>query len=196
MTISIRFLALAMISLAALGCSNDKKDPAPKDDASVDGPGEDAAFVDGDVVINEIQAEGDDWVEIINTGAAAVNLEGFGVTDADDTGAPRIDRAVRFPVGVELGADELFVIVADQPAVSTALETDCLMGAVDECLFADWGISTGDGDTIFILDVENNVVAKTKFPPNAATGGNSWARVPDGVGAFQSAAATPGAPNE
>lgn len=196
MTLALRFLALAMISLAALGCSNDKKDPKPKDDASVDGPGDDAAFVDGDVVINEIQAEGDDWVEIINTGASAVDLEAFGLTDADDTGAPRIDRAVRFPAGVELGADELFVVVADQPESSTAVETDCLMGAVSECLFADWGIGAADGDTLFILDAENNVVAKTKYPANAATAGNSWSRVPDGTGAFESAAATPGAFNE
>lgn len=188
------FACLALLTLAAPGCGEDSKPSG--DDAGDDGATPDANFADGDLVINEIRAVGDDWVELMNRGAADFDLEGFGVTDAANDGSPRLDRVVRFPAGVTLATDGFFVVVADQPANSTAVETDCLMGAVSECLFADWGISAANGDTVFVVDGDDNVVAKAMYPGNATSDAESWARVPDGSGAFSAQAPTPGAFNE
>ncbi|MEZ4257099.1 MAG: hypothetical protein R3A78_15525 [Polyangiales bacterium] len=51
------------------------------------------------VAINEVSAEGSDWVELLNVGSDVVTLTGFGITDSNDAGEPNKGHVVRFPWG-------------------------------------------------------------------------------------------------
>lgn len=157
----------------------------------------DAAPSRSALTINEIRASGDDWVELYYFGEGTLSIAGLQITDADDDGGPRTDRAVVIPDGVEIASGEYFVIVADQDDTSTMLETECGLEGVDRCVFSDWGMSAGGGDTVFLLDEEGEELESAVYPPDAIgeAPDATWARDIDGEGEFVVSVPTPNAPN-
>ncbi len=147
------------------------------------------------VVINEIGAVGADYVELVNIGTTTVQLEGHGVTDSTDTDEPRLDAVMRFPEGAQIAAGERLLIVGEQdPADGVGPHGDCLSGP-DTCYWAPWAISASNGEKVYFLAPDDEVIHDKKYPADGAKDGNSWGRLPDGTGDFQETLGTPGAVN-
>lgn len=193
--------ALALLALAA--CSETQPtadawawvDAGVGGDASVDGGLDASPAVDGAgaaFVINEIAAEGDDYVELYNPGPSPAPLVGYALTD-DDDGVPNVAEAVRFPADMVLPAGGRVVVVANVDGAAAGPQTSC-SGLVAVCLQAPWGIG-GGGDTIYVLGAGDVEATHAEYPPDATTEGESWSRLPDGSGGFGPATATPNAPN-
>ncbi|MBK8253946.1 MAG: lamin tail domain-containing protein [Polyangiaceae bacterium] len=150
-----------------------------------------------DVVINEVQATLEDYVELTNTGTAAFDLGGYGLADSDSNGQPKLLTAVLFPAGTTLAPGDHLLVVAEQdPAAGVGPHDVCLtMSPVSSCFYATWGISAANGEKLFLLAPDNSIVGQAEYPINAAPSGSSWGRIPDGTGPFQVTAQTPGAAN-
>ena len=122
-------------------------------------PGATNSCVMPDVVINEIESNGDttDWVEVVNTGSTAVDLSGWTVMDNDPTG--HASQTTPLPAGTILQPGGYHVF--DQP-------TDFVFGL-------------GNGDTVTIRDANGNTVDEHIYTAHAA---GVLARCADGVGDF------------
>lgn len=152
--------------------------------------------IDG-LVINEISADGDDWIELYNSTSHTLSLGGLQITDSSAPETPATDHTTVFPGDFALAAGAYVVVVADLgTATREGVQTDCLAGAVPTCLEASYGISKSAGDTIFILAADNTVLLAAVYPPNAVASGETWARSPNGTGDFSAGNPTPGAANE
>lgn len=152
--------------------------------------------IDG-LVINEISADGDDWIELYNSTSHSISLGGLQITDSSAPETPATDHTTVFPVDFALAAGAYLVVVADLgSATREGVQTDCLAGAIPTCLEASYGISKSAGDTIFILAADNSVLLAAVYPPNAVGSGETWARIPNGTGDFSAGNPTPGAANE
>lgn len=151
------------------------------------------ATIDG-LVINEISAAGDDWIELYNSSSTDIDLSGLKIAD-DDGGMPKVDEAADLDGGT-VPAGGYFFILADQAdPVPTGPQTTCDPGTAP-CIHTGWGLSAPNGDHIYILDANDNVVLDEPYPANATVDGESWARQPNGTGDFAVAATpTPGAMN-
>ena len=104
----------------------------------------------GDLVIDEISGKGTDWVELFNTGSAAVDIGGWGVTEAkdDDAGVPgKPKTAVTFPAGTMLAAGAYALAVGAPSDGGTPLGCPASV-----CAQATWNISNSHGATIYLLD--------------------------------------------
>lgn len=145
------------------------------------------------LVLNELSASGDDWIELFNGGTETLDLGGLAIADADDAGEPKVDDAVTIPAGTTLASGAYLFILADQDASLPDFQDACDPGPAP-CLHAGFGIS-GGGDTLFVLDAEGAVIASVVYPADATADGESWARLPNGTGDFGVAAPTPGAAN-
>lgn len=162
---------------------------------------QDAGAMPGRVVINEVRGAGEDWVELYNVGGATVDLSGYGLTDSDsaDGTSARIATALRFPSGTTLGAGEYLLVVADLSMPGMGPQTVCLMsGGPMRCLHAGFGISASRGEAVHLLDPSDRVIERADYPADGDAGvpaGQTFARVPNGVGAFTRAMPTPGASN-
>jgi hypothetical protein len=131
----------------------------------------------GIVAINEIATEpplGPDWIELRPTGAAAVDVSGWYITDLAD----RLDHYYRFPAGTVIPAGGYLVVWADG-------------GDPGEGHHAPFKLSREDG--VQLLDPDGIVIDGVLFL--GAEDGRSLARVPDGAGRFFLRAGSPGAPN-
>lgn len=158
----------------------------------------DAGGATGRVVINELRATGGDWVELYNPGTAPVDLGGYILADTDtmaDGGAPRLAEATTFPAGTTLAPRAHLLVVVDLTDAGVGVQTGCLMGQAAQCLHGRFGISAGNGETVYLLDPTMRVVDAAQYPPNAAPTDRTWGRVPDGTGAFVVTRPTPAAPN-
>lgn len=134
-------------------------------------PGAANSCVMPDVVINEIESNGDatDWVEVVNTGSTPVDLSGWTVMDNDPTG--HASETTPLPAGTSLQPGGYFVF--DQPA--------------------NFSFGLGNGDTVTIRDASGNTVDEHVY---AAHADGVWARCADGTGDFiDAAAATKGLRN-
>ena len=122
-------------------------------------PGAANSCVMPDVVINEIESNGDttDWVEVTNTGSAAVDLSGWTVMDNDPTG--HAGEATPLPAGTTLQPGAYFVF--DQPA--------------------NFVFGLGNGDTVTVRDANGNTVDEHVYTAHAA---GVLARCADGSGGF------------
>ncbi|MEV7609795.1 lamin tail domain-containing protein [Microbacterium sp. NPDC089320] len=122
-------------------------------------PGAANTCVMPDVVINEIESNGDatDWVEIVNTGSAPVDLSGWTVMDGDPVG--HAGETTPLPAGTVLAPGAYFVF--DQPA--------------------DFVFGLGNGDTVTIRDANLNVVDEHVYAAHAE---GVLARCADGGGDF------------
>ncbi len=115
----------------------------------------------------------EDWIEITNTGSAAIDLTGFGLTDHLE-GVPDFTFD-----GVVLQPGEYLLLWADE---DTGQGTSHLPFKLD-----------GDGEDIYLTDGAV-VVDRTTFPVMGED--VSWGRWADGTGNFQYlSAATPGLEN-
>lgn len=111
------------------------------------------------VAINEIESNGDatDWVEILNTGAAPVDLSGWTLMDNDPAG--HAGETTPLPAGTVLEAGAYFVF--DQPR--------------------DFVFGLGNGDTVTVRDTRGSTVAEHVYATHAD---GVWARCADGAGVF------------
>ena len=151
------------------------------------------------LVINEIRAVGDDWIELKNVGSAPVDLGGLVLADTDTTvdgGAPRPSDGVRFPAGTSLTPGQYLLVVADLADAGAGPQMTCLGDAGPmTCFHAGFGISASRGERIYLLQSGGAVVATADYPANAVPDGRTWGRLPDGTGGFAACAPTPGSAN-
>jgi hypothetical protein len=144
----------------------------------------DGSCADAGLVINELAGTGADFVELFNASDTAFDLSGFGITDMDDAGI-RYATSLRFGNGTAVAPRGYFTVM---------LESNC-PADVTPCVRGEFGISQGDGDTITLLDAQNNTVLQQPYPSGAASAGSSWARVYDGAPTFEVQRRSPGARN-
>lgn len=163
-----RWLAL-LLAAACASCAND--DP-----------------VAAQLAFNEFGASGDDFAELYNTGAASVDISGYGVTDSRTDGFPKLSHVVRFPAGTTVPAGGRVLVMFDGACPASTTPYVCARGSAG-------GISGSRGENVHLVDPENLVVATAHYPANAAPSGFTYGRFPDGTGAFGPTRRTPGAAN-
>ncbi|MFO0666027.1 MAG: lamin tail domain-containing protein [Polyangiaceae bacterium] len=211
------WVAVGMIAAGLYACQQDLIEPnsdggvivvdaskplpdagSPKSDAAIDsgGPKFDAGTnaTGEQVMINEISG-GDEWVELVNAGDASFDLTGYIIADRDkDTGEPKLAESVKFPQGTTLTPGAYLIVRGGGTGDAGRA---CPDGGQTHCFNADFGISNKSGETIFFLAPDGGTAGKVVYPPDAASGGQTYSRIPSGVATagFQSAPKTPGAPN-
>jgi hypothetical protein len=143
----------------------------------------------GDVVINEIQADGDDWIELYNPGSAEVSLDGVQVVDSgrddpvDLTGATIAPGAYLF-ILADLGTEAM-----------PGPQTTCEPGP-SPCYHAVWGIGA-DGDTITLRGPDSATLLTQDYPDGLTVGADlAIGRLPNGEGEFAVTDPTPGTENQ
>jgi hypothetical protein len=153
-----RCFAPALLAVAA--CSN-AADPGP------DAPRADAVPVipdaspPGAIVVNEVAAAGDpdDWFEVTNVGGSAVDLSGFFYVDlAGDLARARPLPQILLPPG-EYHVQEV-------------------VNAVD-------GFQLASDEELWLYDAGGTLVDGVDWADGDSPAGGSYARIPDGVGDFQ-----------
>jgi len=149
---------------------------------------------DGALVVNELSAAGDDWIELYNAGDADLDVGGLRIADQLEPGVPKLEEAIEIPAGTTLSAGEYLFILADQDVASDGFVAECGPGPAP-CLVSAFGLSVG-GDEIFVIDEVDAIVLSVEYPADATVAGESWGRLPNGTGAFAVNAPTPGEANE
>jgi len=140
------------------------------------------------LTFNEFGASGDDFAELYNTGATPLDVSGYGVTDSRKDGFPKLSHVVRFPAGTTVPAGGRALVLFEGACPASSTPYVCARGTAG-------GISGSRGENIHLVDPENQVVATTHYPANAAPSGFTYGRFPDGTGAFAATRRTPGAAN-
>ena len=141
------------------------------------GPGLVLASAGAGVVLNEINCEGTDWVELINTAEEPVDLSGWLLTDDPLTqNPPRADHRYLFPASTTIAPDAKLVV-------------ERVAGGIP------FGISCG-GDTIRLADGAAGSLVDDFAVPVLAVPGDTWGRYPDGTGEWIETAPTKGSVNE
>ena len=124
------------------------------------------------------QGDDDDWIELRNTGAAAIDLDGMYLSDS--TSNP---LKWRFPAGTTIDAGGYLLIWADDDDGDTP------------GLHTNFKLSAG-GESVVLSDIDaraNAVIDSVEFP--AQTTDVSYGRTPEGTGPFEAlAVASPGGP--
>lgn len=175
----------------------------PADDASadvaIDRAATDASAPDaeamGTLVVNELRAAGDEWVELYNAGTRAVDLSNAQVADTDPDGGPRVSRAMRFGAGTMLAPGQYVLVVANQSDAGAGPQVRCLDGGPSTCFHAEWSLSASRGESVYVLAADGGTIAEGNYPANAAPDGGTWGRLPNGSGSFTVTRPTPGAAN-
>lgn len=147
------------------------------------------------LVINEISAAGDEWVELFNAGSAPVDLGGVQIADTDTDGGPRTSRAMRFPAGTMLSPGQYVLVLANQSDAGAGPQTRCLDGGPTTCFHASWSLSASRGETVYVLSSTGAETLRELYPMNATAAGQTWGRLPNGTGSFAVNRPTPGAIN-
>jgi len=128
----------------------------------------------GDLVINEIMAsndstvtdqdgEYDDWIELYNNGATAIDLSGYFLTD--DAGN---FTKWSFPSGTTIEAGAYLIVWADENQSQEGLHANFKLSSI--------------GETVYLFDAEGNIVDEVSFQDQATD--VAYARFPNGTGAF------------
>jgi hypothetical protein len=186
----LALISLTALSLTAWACaeSNDGVDSGVVT--------HDGGVVSASIVINEISGKGDEWIELYNASAAAVDLAGYGVTDQDkEAGAPKPSDVVSFPAGTVLQPGA-YLLVGTPHADAGADAGACPAGAQAYCIESKFGISNKSGDFIYLLDKASVVIGQESYPPNTVSTGQSWGRLPNATGPMGLNQPTPGATNK
>jgi hypothetical protein len=136
----------------------------------------------GQIVINEIDGSGDDYIEIYNRGETAVNLSNYVLAD-DSGGNPDVADGVVIPAGTVLEPKRFLYVWANIPPDPTytgpdKFYDDCIAGAPPPCLHIDWGVSAS-GERVYLLNDALQVICALSYP-NAVFGGEALGRIPDG----------------
>ncbi|KRB77014.1 hypothetical protein ASE01_09630 [Nocardioides sp. Root190] len=111
------------------------------------------------VNINEVESNGDttDWIELVNTGAAPVDVSGWILRDNDNTSAATVPAATTLAAGGHL-----------------AVDTDVATGSTD------FGLGAADQARLFLPDGVT-LVDSHQWAAHALT---TYGRCPDGTGDF------------
>lgn len=199
---SQRRVIVALVAWAIAGCAGEEKTPLPYygDLAPLDGAagaggsggGQGAAGSAGSmvgvgpIVLNEIDPSGDpaDWIELKNQSGAAVDISGWVIGQGYDGATPLADAdKLVVPPGTSLAAGAhwvAFTRAANGPGPG------------------DFGVGKTAKERFSLFDPAGTLVddTTTDGSTNAPIAtGTSWARLPDGTGAFQRATSTKGADN-
>lgn len=142
-----------------------------------------AATAQAQVLITEVQPnppsqpDNEEWLEIHNTGAAAVSVEGWAI--ADYSGTTR-GRLYTFPVGTTLLANEVVIVTKQAAAFATSFpggpvpDFELAIGNDDPTvtnLVAGTGnnLAFGNsGDALVLLDASGTVVSAVHWGSNTA----------------------------
>jgi hypothetical protein len=171
------FCGAAILQLTACGTGEPPGAPDAAvvfDAAPPEGQG---ASPRGDVAINEVAASppiGQDWIELVNRGAGAVDISGWFITDAVD----RPDHFYVFPAGTTIQPSQYLIVWADDALGDDGFNAPFELGRAEAV-----HLLTADGhtaDSLLYLDDDS---------------GRSLQRVPDREGLFFQAAPTPAAAN-
>ncbi|MFA7326927.1 MAG: lamin tail domain-containing protein [Candidatus Kapaibacterium sp.] len=138
-----------------------------------------------EIVINEFLASNettnvdqdggkDDWIEIYNKGAVAVDLEGFTLTDdiTDFT-------LFAFPAGTVIQPNEYIIVWADKEMEQDGYHADLKLSA--------------SGESFYLTNAELTIIDSVSFGEQEAD--ISYGRYPNGTGDFRIMTPTPGAMN-
>jgi len=187
-----RFFALTLpiLTLAvSSACSSDEtKTPSAADPST-------------SVAFNELSAAGDEYLELYNTGSSDFDLGDYAIADTDqDTGAPRINKAMRFPAGTKLPkGGYVLVLLGKSNSTPGPYSADaCLPGVSSGCFYALFSVSQTRGEAVHLLAPDNTSVLNVIYPANLdfeAGAGLSACRIPNGTGDFTSCMQSPGAAN-
>ncbi|HMS61317.1 MAG TPA: CotH kinase family protein [Solirubrobacteraceae bacterium] len=126
------------------------------------------------VVLNEVNCEATDWVEIVNTSAAAVDLGDWLLTD-DPLDGTRADHRLVFAAGTTIAPQGTLLVEKGAAGFP-------------------FGIKCGD-DTIRLADPAGVLVDEVAVPELSAPTA-TWGRYPNAGGPWRETNPTPGAPNE
>ena len=97
--------------------------------------------------INEVSTNGEDWIELFNSGHRSINLNGWGISDkADD-----LKRFI-FP-DISIGAGEYLMVYADKEGTSAKNK-----------LTANFGLSK-DGDELYLTSPDGLITDHVAVPP-------------------------------
>ena len=141
------------------------------------------------LVINEINSAPDDWVEVMNTSDAPIDISGYEIRDNSN------DHRWKFPTGTKIGAKEL-LLVKDVTVgeVYDDRTNTYISGQFQEA------IGIGSGDSIRLYDLSGSVIDEYSWTSHASYNGDdslaSYGRYPDGTGSFMLMKETPGAVND
>lgn len=141
------------------------------------------------VVLNEIhgQGQGSDFIEIYNRGPGPLDLEGYGLSDENNT--------FFFPAGASIADGGYVLLLLDQTELVGVFQ--CYTPA--PCFHAGWGVSQ-NGESVYFRGRQNQALDSTHYPDQRVTGGlingQNWGRFPDGRGAFRAVTNTPEEPNQ
>jgi hypothetical protein len=152
------------------------------------------------VAINEIHATGRDWVELFNASPQPADVSGWRLVECDPQGRPRLSSAARIPRGTILAPRGYLLVLAkqrgkDKKKKETEEASVCAPRGTVPCVRADWRVSQKRGEMVRLIGPEGSLVSEASYPAHAVPKGRSWARQPDGVGAFAVGDPTPGRPN-
>ena len=147
--------------------------PTPRGvDAGDDAADAPAGDPSADLRLNEVQCKGDEWIELVQAGAASADTAGWVVTD--DPADP--GRGYALPPGSRVGPGGLLV---------AAQESGRERG------FA-FGIGCG-ADTVTLLRPDGSEADSVAVPEPAP--GDAWGRLPDATGAWVATEPSRGEPN-
>jgi hypothetical protein len=153
------------------------------------------------VVINELYAVGDEWIELYNKGDRDFDLGSYALADTDkDTGQARTTQAMRFPSGTLLPKGGFLLVLAGKKNSTPGPYSPeaCLKGVSVGCFYALFSMSEARGEAVHLLAPDNTTLSSTNYPANLeyeAGTTESACRLPDGTGDLTECTATPGAPN-
>jgi hypothetical protein len=123
--------------------------------------------------INEVAAQGDpaDWVELFNVGAQAIELSEFALAEVNN------DPSLASPLPLGPLAPGGYVVI--------------------EVSDATLGFKLGSDEEVWLYQLSDGaLIDGTDWADGDSPAGGSWARMPDGTGAFSTATvATRGQPN-
>jgi hypothetical protein len=129
-----------------------------------------------DVVLNEVNCEGTDWVELVNTSADPADVSGWLLTDDPiDRDPPRVDHRLTFAAGAEIDAHAALVVERGDGGFP-------------------FGISCA-ADTVRLADPAGAPMDEVAIPALELPG-STWGRYPSGTGAWTETISSPGAANE
>lgn len=195
-------LAPALASLLAMGCDTASSTASSSDASAASDASGDAAACPftvgsaGNIVINEVQGKGDDWVELHNKGTSTASLSGYTLADGNAEGCPDLGEAVTFPADATIAAGGYLLIEAGKKTPEIGLTSKCIAGGPETCYQAAFKVSAAGGDQVFLLQGKN-IVDSVKIPAGVLVDGSqSYGRLPSGSGGFQSASPTPGFANK
>jgi len=114
---------------------------------------------DEGIVINEIYASGEDWVEVYNNLETSVNIGGYFIYDNEAS-------KYTVPAGTTVPAKGFLVFVCND--LATGLNTNFKL--------------TSAGETVYFENAAGKLIDRVEFP--AISAGQSYGRYPDGSSNF------------